>query len=329
MTTPYAATMEEAEQGMPAGDTLRRPAEDITMRRPPLRPQPNDDILDVMYQVRGMTAHTAEMMRTRQASIAPPTFDGSTDVEDFLELFERIAQHNGWTPDEMAIRLKLAVQRPSGVSLQGGTYDEMRDKLTANHSLSMENAMALLKTLRLRPGDNVFPFSDKLCKLVRRAFPEMDQYDVRRHAMRELVAMLPANSQIAWLFKAQPPQSLEEAVRRIHESNTGTERKVNQFDVDETPKLHDTMMAMMQGTQSSMQSLVQQIAEGQKQIAEGQKQIMQVLAQQRQQRRPANRSETDTRKCYSCQQTGHIARNCPNKASQKMSGEENSKVQGT
>ena len=89
------------------------------------------------------------------------------------------------------------------------------------------------------------------------------------------------------------------------------------------------MMAMVQGTQASMQTLVQQLAEGQKQIAKGQKQMLEMLLQQRGRRGGMNnRSEPDNRKCYNCQQIGHISRNCPAK-SNKVKTEENSKVQGT
>ena len=317
---PYATNLNDAEAGMAA-------QEDVAMRRPAMRPQ-NDDMRHMMNEVRGMT----ELVRTRHApAIAPPVFDGSTDVEDFLELFENIAMHNGWSVGEMAIRLRLSVMGSAGINLHGSNYLELRDKLVANHSISMENAMAVLKTLRLRPGDNVFSFSDKLCKLVSKAFPEMERESVDRHAMRELIAMLPPSSQAAWLFKAQPPHSLEEAVRRIHEANPSVERKINQLDATESSSnLSDKMMAMMQGTQASMQTLVQQLAEGQKQIAEGQKQMLEMLVQQRQRRGPPNnRSEPDNRKCYTCQNIGHIARNCPTKSSNKASIEGNSKVQGS
>ncbi|XP_067932996.1 uncharacterized protein [Watersipora subatra] len=250
--------------------------EDVAMPRPTMRSQ-NDDMRPMMNEVRGMT----ELVRTRHAlAIALPVFDGSTDVEDFLELFENIAMHNGWSVGEMAIRLRLSVMGSAGINLHGSNYLELREKLVANHSISMENAMTVLKMLRLRPGDNEFSFSDKLCKLVSKAFPKMERESVDRHAMRELIAMLPPNSQAAWLFKAQPRHSLEEAVHRIHEANPSVERKMNQLDATESSsKLSDKMMAMMQGTQASMQTLVQRFAEGQKQIAEGQKQMLEMLLQ--------------------------------------------------
>ena len=45
--------------------------------------------------------------------IPAPTFDGSTDVESFISTFEAIAQHNRWTPEEMLLRLQLALKGPA------------------------------------------------------------------------------------------------------------------------------------------------------------------------------------------------------------------------
>lgn len=260
----------------------------------------------MMYEVRGMTAHTTELMRNRPSNITPPTFDGSADVEDFLEMFDDIAELNQWTPEERKLRLQLAIVGPARSGLYGRTYEELKQRLLTQNSLTMESASGILKALKLRPGDNVYHFADKLHKLVRKAFPEMDAQAISRHVMREMISMLPANSQIAWLFKAQPPKDLEEAVQRIHESNWGSDRKVNQMETSEVEEVCGKMMNMMQTTQAEFLKQQQEATHLLvQQIAEGQKQMLAAILQQGS--KPAPR----TRNCYLCHQPGHFARNCP------------------
>lgn len=271
-----------------------------------------------------MTAHTTELMRhQRSHAIAPPTYDGSGDVEEFLELFENISEHNGWPEEEKAIRLKLAVTGSGKVGLHGATYTDLRQRLVTQHSLTSENAMSLLKTLRLRPGDNVYHFADKLQKLVRKAFPEMDDSMVERHTIRELISMLPTNSQAAWLFKAQPPNSLAETIQRIHECNVGVEKRVNQVGSGEVEDLCGKMVNMLQTSQAEMLKQQQDATLALvKQLADGQKQLMEAFRSQGNRRTQS--SQPGPRKCFHCQQPGHFARACPQKgASLPRQGSEN------
>lgn len=268
---------------------------------------------DMMTMLQEVHANTTEIPRYRPAPIPSPSYDGTTDIEEFLVLFEKIAEHNKWPQTERAIRLSLAVSGPSKLTL-AGDYQEMKRRLISQNGLTTENAMSILKTLRLRPGDNIFHFTHKLTKLVQRAFPEMATPTVERHVMRELTAMLPPSSQAAWLIKAQPPKSLEELTRIIHESNLAGERRVNQVEGAEVQELCGKMINVLQTTQADMMRqqqeatllLVQQIADGQRQMME---------ALLRRPQRVRTNNEAEPKKCYNCQQPGHFARSCPKKDS--------------
>jgi len=281
-----------------------------------------DALRNVLYEVRDLRECTSALAngQRRPNHIAPPTYDGSSDVEEFLELFENIAGHNAWSDDEMVIRLKLAVIGPAQLGLQGQKYKELKKRLLAQNTISAENAMGLLKTLKLRPGDNIYHFSDKLQKLVSKAFPEMNPPAITKHVMREMMSMLPPSSQIAWLFKAQPPKDLEECVQRIHESNWGSERKINQLQHEEEEVLCKRMMNMLQTTQANMMKQQQDAMHSLvKQVAEGQRQMMEMLMLQ-QTRFPREGPKAEARKCYLCQQIGHLARNCPSKKDSNRQG---------
>lgn len=280
----------------------------------------------LLEEFRGVSAQTAEAMLRRPSSIALPPYDGATDIEEYFELFESIATHNRWSDTEKALRLKLAMTGPNRMGLQGTDYQQLKQRLLTQNALSTEAAISTLKALKLRLGDNVYHFADKLQKLVQKAFPEMTECAAERHSMRELIAMLPTNSQIAWLFKAQPPTRLSEAVQRIHESQATGDRKVMTVEASGTDEICSKMMSMMQATHTEMlrqqQEATHQLV---KQIAESQQQVIQALAlaQQAPPRRPT--STSSPRLCYNCQQPGHLARNCPKRSTEKGSG--NSGVQ--
>lgn len=273
------------------------------------------ELLSVMYEVRGMTSHTTELLRSAKSSaIATPKYDGSTDVEDFLNLFEAISTHNGWRAPEMALRLRLAVTGRAAMGLQGDTYADLKARLRIQHSLSSEAARKTLKSLQLKSGDNIYHFADNLVKLVKNSYPEMEEEMVNKFAMQELIGMLPPNSQTAWLLKAQPPRNLEEVIQKIHEasaegSNKGIHNMQSSEDVCE--KMVNVFSQSQAELTKQHNTLTHQLVS---QIAEGQKQILELL------KSTQSSSRSEPRRCYACNQPGHFARDCRQHKPRTQSG---------
>ena len=300
MATPTPTHMTHSEQEMASSQDLNS----------------DKELLSVMYEVRGMTSHTTELLRSAKPSaIAAPKYDGSTDVEDFLNLFEAISDHNGWRAPEMALRLKLAVTGKAAMGLQGDTYADLKARLKTQHSLSSEAARRTLKSLQLRPGDNVYHFGDNLVKLVRSSYPEMDEKMVDKFAMQELIGMLPSNSQTAWLFKAQPPRNLEEVIQKIHEASAEGSSSRGVRSMQSSEDMCEKMVNVFSQSQAEMtkqhNSLTHQLVS---QVAEGQRQILELL------KSTQSSSRSVPRRCYVCNQPGHLARDCRQNKPKTQSG---------
>lgn len=282
-------------------------------------PTSSTDIRAMITEFKELAGHTSTMARlVKTQGIPAPKFDGSGDVGIFLESFEEISAHNQWKESEQTIRLKMSLTGTASKGVDGATLAEIKAKLRLQYEITSENALGLLKMLKMRTGDNVFQFGAQLKRLVRRAFPDMSPEAADTHATREFIAMLPVNSQAAWAFKIRSPANLDEALQQVHEFNgvSGTS-KIQQLETESVQelctKLTETMMSALKVTQEQLFQQQQHTTDA----------VQQQLAALRQQPRPNQLPKDFSQyRCYNCQELGHIARRCT-KPSKRQSGNAN------
>ena len=123
--------------------------------------------------------------------IPAPLFDGTTDVERFLEQFDAIAEHNRWNSEERRLRLTLSLKGPASRGVGGESYEVMCEQLRVQYALTEEVASAMLKELRPSKNENIYQFAERVTKLVQKAFSELSEEQQAQQVKRELIDSVP------------------------------------------------------------------------------------------------------------------------------------------
>ena len=247
-------------------------------------------------------------------AIPAPTFDGTSDVDVFLQQFNEIADHNRWGEVERRLRLGIALRGPATRGIDGETYAIMCEQLHKQYALTEDVASRLLKDIKRERNENVFQFSQRVTQLVHKVYPELSTAQQEQQVKRELISTVPQGSQLAWTLRLTPPGSLEEVVDvmnkyetfsgQSHVSRLGTE-KVTALE-DQVAKQAAAQLAsqeaMMRQFAAMQSNLMEQLMTTQKQMVEVQKEVLANLRS-----KPSNRQEV---RCFNCHEKGHYARDC-------------------
>ena len=116
-----------------------------------------------------------------------PKFDGTADIRKFLQTFAEVAEQNQWDEEERTLHLKLALQGTASECVQGDTADEMAQSILTRFQLSREEARRELRSLKLKPGQDIHKFGNLVMKLVKMADPELEGEQLDDRATAELV----------------------------------------------------------------------------------------------------------------------------------------------
>lgn len=257
-------------------------------------------------------------MATRQP-IPTPIFDGTDDVDSFISNYQAISTHNNWIGEEKKIRLKLALKGPAARGAEGDCCEEIYNKLRAQYGLTSDTASTLLRSLKLKPKESIHQFGEKVLTLVHKAFPNLDKDQQDQQAKQEVMCAVATIPQLSWTLRLSPPNSLVEAIDVIHkyQSMTSSDIGMHRLESDDVQDLKKQMnqqadefrnsQKLMMDKFAAMQvELTQQLIEAQRQLATTPRDLRASVTTPR---KPRNTFPRDIR-CYNCQGSGHIARNC-------------------
>lgn len=254
----------------------------------------------------------AETLRPRH-QVKPRKFDGKRDVRKFLTTFEEARDVNNWNAQQTAIELKLALDDRVSESVQGQTYAELREFLLNRYELTEDDAYTELKSLRLRKGDNIFEYGDRLLKLIRVTNPGLNAHQQEVIAIRELRESV-GDWRLKHDWRSTPPENFAEALRKVQQFNSdkGERTSIHKItaltdDESEVTKVETDVVKL----KADMAALKTEVTDMQKLVTASQKEIMTAIGQIGQQPAAAQPGPSrESRSCYHCNKVGHLARDC-------------------
>ena len=95
----------------------------------------------------------------RSRKIPTPTFEGHNDIVQFVRDFETVAAYNGWTKEEMGIRLRLTLKGEAAKQEYFGEYEAIKEQLLGQYQLREETAYRELRRLKWRGIDQLYPLA--------------------------------------------------------------------------------------------------------------------------------------------------------------------------
>ena len=223
--------------------------------------------------------------RRTEAAVKLPRYTGKGELEPFLSQVQAAASYNGWSEEQTATHLTMALEGEASqalVDVDGGEpcmlavlrtalegrfgqrqfAERNREKLTSRQRVGTESLSVLAADIKL---------------LARRAYPELDRKGQRAKACQAfLQALRPEPLQRHVRFTG--PESVEEALRSAERVEVVIISQDEQLKRDSPPPAKQPKARMAE--------------------SDGDQEV-----------RWAQRGP-DQRRCHRCQRTGHIARDC-------------------
>ena len=243
-----------------------------------------------------MAEQTIQMIQVvRRPTLCTPSFDGTTELEEFISQFERVASFMAWRNDEKLLRFQMAILGAAKKGLTSDTFDGICAQLRSRYCLSENGAVALLKTLKWKANDNVHEFAAYVRRLVDTAFRELTPDQREQRAIKELTNALPASCHtLTWELRNRTPASYEEVIDLIQGFNELTvNTKINRVEADEVSNLRKEV--------SAQAALIEQMVASQ---LEMQKQLSVAIEKLK------PRRDNSSIVCYRCGKKGHISKHC-------------------
>ena len=258
----------------------------------------------------------------------PDKFDGrNVEWRDYIVHFEKVAMWNNWHDSEKAQQLAMCLRgqaqkllgqlRPSELN----DFEQLKRVLTQRYD-PQERSVAYRCEFRSRKrqkNESPSDFAYALRRLVSLAFPEMP-YDCREINVLEQYLSTLGTSELKEhvIFKNQ--KSVDEAIAYTveYEAVKGCQffpsKPANQQEEGYVQAIkHNTSMAEQTSyNQSDLNKLIQTLNES----VEKWNQTLQKLSRANTNRSRKRQLDYSNYTCFNCEETGHIARNCPNKTKQ-------------
>lgn len=182
-----------------------------------------------------MTSHVTPAQVVINQPHQPPVFHGDSyeDVEDWLNLFERVARLNGWDEREKLRRVYFALEDFAKTWYENHetsftTWDEFRRQALATYASAdrKEKAQAALESRNQLTNESVAMYIEDMIRLFKRADSHMTEDKKLRHLMRgvkqELFAVLVRN----------PPRTVAEFHTDVTAIEKTLEQRARQYNRD-------------------------------------------------------------------------------------------------
>ena len=257
--------------------------------------------------------------------IAPDTYDGTGDWEEYLVYFRQLSVVNGWDEPTQALMLGLNLRGQARAVLTGLSAHERLDlhalesALQQNFSPTQQqhSYLAMLRGRKRKTNEPLPELGRDIARLVRLAYPRADPATREQIAINAFTDALPgpAIEVRLHLIRGQP-QTLQEAIALAMEVNSILEYSKPQPAARRSVQMvtgapEEENEVGLTESQSQLKKMAEALAS-----LEGK-----VKAWEKSRKKPQS-SKKDV-KCFNCGKKGHYQRECraPRKAKEQGNGQ--------
>ena len=245
-----------------------------------------------------MLAQALTRQQTPRETFKAPEFDGSSNVEDFIQQFTDVADANEWTPGAALLHLRNRLKEEARECGQGQDVSEVFNSLRARFGMTGKEARTRLANLKKGPGMSLHGHAtevDRLCKIAYQGLPAGQ----RQEMAVEMFCSTLGNIQLQRHLLAVPTPNMETAVRAANDylqAGNTTTSGVKTITPEETEAegIHQATDPIQQ-----LMSAVKELALEVAQLKQKTKKV------------PQKAQTEKTTPCYVCNKTGHWRKNCP------------------
>ena len=242
----------------------------------------------------------------------PPEYDGTSDVEGFIQQFSDVANANGWTDGAALLHLRGRLKEGATECGQGADLQTVFGALRSRYGMTAREARAKLTKLKKSPNTSLHCHATEVERLVRVAYSEVPDGQRSELAIETFCNTL-ANTQLQRHLLAVDTPDMQSAVRAGNEflqiqPNSAT-AGVRGLSLEEKPGSTAVMEA------DPIQQLIKAVATLTNEVA---------LLKEKSGRgaRPRSDQSTKSGMCFLCHKEGHWKKNCPDKLKKKIQSAE-------
>ena len=333
---------DQPQRGMQGGGTPQPPA---PRPQPPTPPQPQPlanapmgdaNQADFLRYFAGLplgwprTGAGDGTQGPKKPAVLPNRFDGTTDLEEFLDHFDLCVLANAWTPQEAGTflgvsldgvaRRLLATVKPAAA----GGYAQLRAALIQRFQprCQTESYKAQLRTRMRKPGEPLQNLAEEVSRLVRLAYPDADAGTVDNITQDRMLDSIEDAELRHWIYQGGPKDLASAVTIGVQaEAYLTAERAKTQRVRGSTKSMAENMEDLKGSVDKWMSEKMERwmntVSEklDRPVVVAGGYSAPPTAGNAGRARNPGNGPPTGPpygpRKCYGCGVEGHIRRNCP------------------
>ena len=155
----------------------------------------------------------------RRREMEPDYYDGSADLNDYLEHFEQVAEYNGWSDDQRARALCTRLKGDARKILRSLSMLEKTDYGLLQMALAREFDMqemvmahrSVYKNRRRKKDETVAQFGFELRRLAQKAYPALSLRELEVHIIDQYLEGL-GDKELRKHVQLHHPQTLSQAI---------------------------------------------------------------------------------------------------------------------
>ena len=179
--------------------------------RPAAQPLDNDANIDLMTRLTVILERLVELQAPREVFKAPK-YNGSGDIEYYIDQFLEVANANGWTDEAALIHLRGCLKGKARDCGRAVTLQAVFSSLRSHFGLSQREARAELATIKKTAKTTMQQHADKVSQLIEIGYRGLPGQQ-RVNLAVEIFANSLGNVQLQRHLLAVNPPDLSSAVR--------------------------------------------------------------------------------------------------------------------